>query len=232
MSVSLESLDVSLRIEVSGTLPLRDASIERAWAEACATNPRLFDGEILAVDSIDAPAGVVRARPERFAHVVCARPEQPTTILSVTGVIESTLDGEPCVLLAQRGASTRSYPGMWEFAPAGGLHVPDSPSVLDLQDVLRTLRAELAEEVGIRKPLRNARAAAIVSDRAASSADIVVRATIEGPAPALSIAGEHAWECSQACWVGTDRLAGFLESAPGGVIGPTKAIARFLGWAP
>ena len=121
---------------------------------------------------------------------------------------------------------------MWEFAPAGGLQVPDSPSVLDLQDVLRTLRAELAEEVGIRKPLRDAKAIAVVLDRDASSADIVVRATIEGPAPALSIAGEHAWECAQACWVGTDRLAGFLGSAPGGVIKPTMAIAKFLGWAP
>lgn len=230
MSVSLASLEVPLRIEVSGTLPLRDATIERAWAEACATNPRLFDGKILAADSIDAPAGVIRARPERFAHVVCPRPERATTILSVTGVIESMLDGKPCVLLAQRGASTRSYPGMWEFAPAGGLQVPESPSALDLQAVLRTLRAELAEEVGIQHSLRNARTVAIVSDRAASSADIVVRATIEGPAPTVSITGEHAWECSQACWVEIDRLTEFLGSAPGGVIGPTMAITSFLDW--
>lgn len=231
MSVTLLPLRAPLRIEVSGTLPSRDPRIESEWAEACVSNPRLFDGEILAVDAIDAPTGVVRASPERFAHVVCPPPGRSTTILSVTGVVESTLDGEPCVLLARRGASTRSYPGMWELAPAGGVHVPKLPTTLGLDDILGTLRAELAEEVGVTKPLRNTRAVAFVADGAASSVDIVLRATLDGPAPALFIAAERAWECTQAQWVVLERVAEFLQSAPGGFIEPTLAIARFLGWA-
>lgn len=232
MSVTLLPLRAPLRIKVSGTLPSRDPRIESGWAEACASNPRLFDGEILAVDAIDAPAGVVRASPERFAHVVCPWPGGTTTILSVTGVIESTLDGEPCVLLARRGASTRSYPGMWEFAPAGGLHVPESPATLGLDDIMGTLRAELAEEVGVSGTLLGAQAVALVSDEDASSVDIIVRASLDGPAPGLSIPAEHAWECAQARWIAVDRVAEFLGSAPGGVIEPTFAIARFLGWVP
>ncbi|UYV14124.1 MAG: hypothetical protein NCW75_07485 [Phycisphaera sp.] len=231
MSVSLVPLRAPLRIEVCGSRPALDPRVELEWAKACAGNPRLFDGEILAVDSIDASAGVIHASPDRFAHVVCPRPERPTEILSVTGVIESTRDGEPCVLLARRGTSTRSYPGMWEFAPAGGLHVPESPSVLDLNGVMRTLRAELAEEVGVTSPLQDARVVASVVDRAARSVDIIVRATIGGPAPALSSAGEHAWECAEARWVAVERVPGFLGSAPGGVIEPTLAVARFLDWA-
>jgi|GEM_PF-6854483 len=119
---------------------------------------------------------------------------------------------------------------MWEFAPAGGLHVPASPSVLDLADIMQTLRAELAEEVGINDPPRDPVAIAVVSDQTASSVDIVVRALIDGPAPALSIAGEYSWECSQAKWVHLDQVTGFLGLAPGGVIEPTLAIARFVGW--
>jgi 8-oxo-dGTP pyrophosphatase MutT (NUDIX family) len=228
VSVSLLPLGGPLRIAVSGERPGLDTRIESAWVEACGRNPRLFDGEILAVASVDAAAGVVLATPERFAHVVCPRPGRPTTILSVTGVIESVLDGERCVLLAQRGASTRSYPGMWEFAPAGGLQV--SRSALDLEGVLVTLRAELREEVGVTAALHEARAVALVLDEAASSLDVVVRASVRGPAPALSIAGEHAWECARARWVPLEGVASFLLDAPGGVIEPTWAIARFLGW--
>lgn len=209
-------------------MPARDPRIEDSWSLACARNPRLFDGEILAVDSIDAPAGLIRASRERFAHVVCPRPERSTVILSVTGVIESVLDGERCVLLAQRGALTRSYPGMWEFAPAGGLQA--SAALVHLDGVLVTLRAELGEEVGVRAALHDARAVALVHDEVASSLDVVVRASLAGPAPVLSIAGEHAWECARARWVGVGDVASFLETAPGGVIEPTLAIASFLGW--
>ncbi len=119
---------------------------------------------------------------------------------------------------------------MWEFAPAGGLQVPESPAVLDVQDVLVTLRTELAEEVGVTAALQDARAVALVLDEAASSLDVVVRASIAGPGPVLSITGEHAWECAQARWVIIDGVAAFLASASGGVIEPTLEIARYLGW--
>lgn len=234
MSVTLLPLapGVSLSVVISGQMPARHPRIEHAWATALTGNPRLFDGPILAVKELDAERGIVSASHDRFAHVVCQPPDraQPTTILSVTGVLESMANGRPSVLLAQRGLETRSYPGMWEFAPAGGLHAPNSRDTLHLDDFLHTLREELAEEAGITQPPHDARAIALVADQAATSVDIIVHARLEGAAPAPAVSGDHAWECIQACWVGIEQLDAFLATAPGGVIEPTRAIARFLGW--
>lgn len=234
MSVTLLALPEhrGLRLEIRGGMPTRDPAIEGAWQAACASNPKLFDGPILSVRGIDAGGGVIHAAPDRFSHVVCDRPgrSMATTILSVTGVIESSVGNRPCVLVARRGRATRSYPGMWEFAPAGGLHAPDRQGTLGLDRVLQTLRAELAEEVGVTSSLERARAVALVADAAARSLDIIVRAHISGNAPELRIAGEHAWECWEARWVFVDEVGRFLRSAEGGVIEPTLGIACWLGW--
>ena len=221
-----------LRLEVQGVMPCRDPAIEAAWRKACHDNPRLFDGSILSVQSVDASSNLIRAKPDRFAHVVCDReaPTLPTTILSVTGIIEADDQGRACVLLARRGAATRSYPGMWEFAPAGGLHPTQSPRTLGLAHVLDTLRAELLEEVGVEDQLEHARATAVVADPDAKSMDIIVRAQLSGVAPILRIQGDHAWECSEARWVPIAHVPSFMRAAPGGVIQPTLAMAHYLGW--
>jgi len=223
-----------LRINVRGELPDRHASIQAEWSAACKKNPRLFDGPILAVTAMDSAAGVIDARPERFAHVVCTRPRRaiPTTILSVTGVIEAMHKGSRCVLLARRGAQTRSYPGQWEFAPAGGLHPVEAPAVLTIQHVLDTLAAEFAEEVGIAAKLQHPRPIGLIADASASSVDIVVRASVDAAESEFRIAGDHAWEITEARWVPTEALPSFLASARGGVIEPTITIARRLGWVP
>lgn len=232
MSVRLLPLGGPLRIVTRGSAPALDPRVEACWAAACRENPRLFDGPILGVRAIDAFAGVVSASPDRFAHVVCPRPGMgvPTTILSVTGVIEADVGGTAHVLLARRGAATRSYPGMWEFAPAGGLRVPAVPSVVGLGAVMETLCAELAEEVGVDAPLRGARPVALVVDPAACSVDVIVRASIDGAAPPLRIAGEHAWECAEAKWVAVAEVGSFLGACRGAVIEPALCVARWLGW--
>lgn len=221
-----------LRLEILGAMPDRDPAIQAAWNDAARQNPRLFDGPILAVQTVDPASNTIRATPERFAHVVCSRDwtTLTTTILSVTGIIEANRGGQPCILVARRGPSTRSYPGMWEFAPAGGLHPVANTSVLGLNHVLRTLRAELLEEVGIDVPLQNVQPIAVVADPTARSMDIAVRAQLPGEAPKPRIQGEHAWECSEATWVPISEVARFLLSAPGGAIEPTVALARWLGW--
>ncbi len=223
---------IPLRIDVQGQQPERSSAIADQWSNACIANPRLFDGSILAVRAFDGAGSRIDAYPERFAHVVCPPPSRVmrTTILSVTGVIEAVLNDQRCVLLAKRGSQTRSYPGMWEFAPAGGLHPADNSAVLSLEDVLKTLNAELSEEVGIDRDITNAQSIGVVADVQASSMDIVVRAAIPGSAPKITIHGEHAWECADARWVPIEKLDMFLKSADGGVIGPTWAIARHLGW--
>jgi hypothetical protein len=232
VSATLLPLGGAIRIVVRGAQPARDQRVEGCWAAACEDNPRLFDGPILAVRAIDAGSGVVAASPERFAHVVCPGPgrSMATTILSVTGVIEVSVDGVDHVLLARRGLATRSYPGMWEFAPAGGLHVPASPAVLGLDDVMATLRAELVEEVGVEAPLGGAQAVALVADAEARSLDVIVRARIAGEAPPLRIGGAHAWECAEALWVAISELPAVFDGCQGGVITPTVEVARWLGW--
>ncbi|MFI4916376.1 MAG: hypothetical protein ACIAS6_07720 [Phycisphaerales bacterium JB060] len=232
MSVAFFPLTTDLRLVVGGTRPGRDPSIENLWRAACGKNPRLFDGPVLAVRSIDMAAGVIEATPDRFAHVVCQASDRsvPVTILSVTGVIESTIDERPHVLLARRGLRTRSYPDMWEFAPAGGLHIPERPGVFGLHHVLETLSTELNEEVGVRSPLRGARAIGLVVDAVARSVDVVVRTALEGAAPPLRTSDEHAWECSEAQWIPVDAFDDVIDHLVGGVIEPTRAIARHLGW--
>lgn len=221
-----------LSILVDGAMPDRDPDVEHCWAEACAGNPRLFDGSILAVRAIDAPWATIHARPERFSHVVCNQPRRssPVTILSVTGLVEAIIDGRPSVLVARRGEATRSYPGMWEFAPAGGLALAPSPSTLGLDHVLSTLRAEMREEVGLSEALLAPRTIGVVIDPAAHSVDIVVRARLSNPSPMLRVDEDRRWECAEARWVAVEALGEFLAVAPGGVIEPTRAIGRGLGW--
>lgn len=235
MSVSLIELsaDCPLRIEVSGDVPDRDQGVERCWQSASEANRRLFDGSILALWSVDASSSALFTRRDRFSHIVCRAPrrELGTVILSVTGVIEAVDGGRECVLLARRGDRTRSYPGMWEFAPAGGLGVPETDGFFGLGHVLDTLHAELSEEVGVMQRVEGARAVAVAMDRGARSADIIVRARLDGPAPPLRVPAEHAWECMEACWAPIAGLSGFFDRAEGGVIEPTLAVARWLGWA-
>ena len=234
MSVAFLPLNgnLPLRIGVCGRSPERCPTIGAQWDKACAANPRLFDGAILAVRSIDQTGAAIETALDRFAHVACPPLSRSlrTTILSVTGVIEAENEGDLCVLLARRGPQTRSYPGMWEFAPAGGLHAVDPPALLSINNVLETLHAELREEVGIETTLSDAHAIGMVTDASASSVDIVVRARIDGEAPPLTIDGENVWECADARWVPIEDLDAFFDSAEGGVIEPTLQIARYVRW--
>ncbi len=153
----------------------------------------------------------------------------PVTILSVTGVIIATSDTVPQVLLARRGRQTRSYPGMWEFAPAGGLGEPQSPT-FGIEGVLPTLAAELNEEVGIADPLCDQQTIGLVVDPHARSVDIVIRAEVANGLPSLRTDGAHAWECIDARWVPIQEFEQETAQFDGGVIEPTLAIARHLGW--
>ncbi|MBN4052673.1 hypothetical protein JYU07_00150, partial [Roseiflexus sp. AH-315-K22] len=142
-----------------------DAASDDAWDHLCAQNPRLFDGPILALTRLDLDEGAlwcVRDSYRRLAlRDVC---QDDVTILSVTVVLEASDErGCPHLLLGKRGLRTRSYPGLWELGPAGGLDVPPvGVATLDHTDLLAQANAELREEVGIREPIRTARAIALV----------------------------------------------------------------------
>jgi len=213
-------------VRVAGRRPLRDPRIEGAWRAALAANDRLFDGPILAVGAIDPAAGVIHARPERFSHLVCPPPDGGASILSVTGVVLC----EGRVLLGRRGGATRSYPGLWELGPSGGLAPPGSPRTLGMADVLACLRAELAEEVGLTAMPSEPRTVAVVADAKARSVDLVVRVELPGPPPPLRAPAAHAWEYERACWMAVGEAAALMSERPAEVIAPTLAIARWLGW--
>lgn len=119
---------------------------------------------------------------------------------------------------------------MWEFAPAGGLHAVEGPAVLGMPQVLWALRAELEEEVGIGTPLLEARVVGLVADAAACSVDVIVRARLANGTPMPARRGEHDWEYSSVRWVPVEGFRAFVASAPGGVIEPTRVVARWLGW--
>ncbi|MEO1008865.1 MAG: NUDIX hydrolase [Planctomycetota bacterium] len=217
-------------VVVAGPRPARDPGIAERWRAATEANPRLFDGPILAITAIDAASATLHARLDRFAHLVCPRAAVvPVSILSITGIIEAQAGRRPVVLAGRRGRSTRSYPGMWEFGPSGGLEAADDARVLGQPDLLRTLRRELHEEVGIAHPLRDARVVGIVPDPGARSVDVLVRARLEGDPPPLRPPREHAWEYDEARWIPIADLPAFLDHEP--VIGPMIATARWLGWA-
>src|SRR5690606_18540542 len=136
----------------------------------------------------------LRCRRSRYHEVLLRRPGDQGLLLSVTALL--TCAGR--VLLGQRGARLRSYPGMWEIGPAGGLdpaggqtsdgadvspspkaagrsagQVPDA-SELGLAEIHAALRTEVREEVGLDLDPRSARFIGACADEAAHSLDLVM----------------------------------------------------------
>lgn len=119
---------------------------------------------------------------------------------------------------------------MWEFAPAGGLHSVEGPAVLGMPQVLRALGSELEEEVGMGSLLLWARVVGLLVDASACSVDVIVRARLANGTPVPAVRGEHDWEYSSVRWVPVEGFRAFVGSAVGGVIEPTRVVARWLGW--
>lgn len=117
---------------------------------------------------VDGSIGLSLAiRPARYRQLATQRqPEliglpglRRVRLLGVKGfIIARDHAGRPHVLFARRHPDTRVYPGLWEIAPGGGVnpHEPheldpcsDGSLVPDETDLLRTLREELDEELGL-----------------------------------------------------------------------------------
>ncbi len=202
-----------------------DAAQRERWEALCAENPALFDGPIYSVTHVDAGAGEIRCRRSRYHEVLLRRPGDPVRLLSVTGLL---LDGaRERVLLGQRGARLRSYPGMWEIGPAGGIEPRDGQRELGLEEIRGALAAEIAEEIGLPVDVGSARAIGICSDDAARSLDIIMRVQLpSGPAPEPRH-GEG-WEYDDAAWVAIDDLPAFTRAHD--VIEPSLAAMTGMGW--
>lgn len=225
------------------------------WAEATGANPRLFNGPILRFQAFDPASRTIEASRDTYQRYAMQpaerRPGPPPAPprrfavasdliyhLAVTGVITSEdARGREHVLLGRRGPATFVYPGLWELAPGGGLESADVWAQL-LQEMeeelslpgLRSCEGEFLRPVGPTDLL------GLSIDPNTPSVDVVVRVRLtrglgsiatEGGA---SGSGEHAWEYGSVRWVAIDALADLARGEAGGIIPPSLAIWRGLGW--
>jgi hypothetical protein len=224
-----------VRVEVGRAqhTPNTDA-VQREWDRLCSANPRLFDGQLLAVVSIDAERNVIAARPDRFARLaVQPRVATGVRILSVTGVLTARdRSGREHVLLGRRGKGTRVYDAMWELGPSGGLSLPP-PGVTSLDEsaILSHLADELSEEIGLHwdeSRDRAARGVGITRDHIASSDDVVFVLDV-GSLEESHVAPAN-WEYAETLWLPTDSVEVWDARYEREIIPPTRALFRALGW--
>ncbi|MFT5424186.1 MAG: 8-oxo-dGTP pyrophosphatase MutT (NUDIX family) [Phycisphaerales bacterium] len=221
-----------------------EQEFERRWAGLCAANPRLFNGPILAYNAFDASTSTVRAHTSDYKHLAVQRDFDSrlpggTTILSVTGILTATAQGNTrCVCVAQRSHSTRVYGGLWELAPSGGIDVPggiDSPGEIDTprdssllafdgELAATALKTELKEELGLEPYTCDwsaARILGLVLDERSGSLDIMFHVEHRPPRSAQPIpiglwpaSGGSSWEYEAVRWVPLIELADFVRTSP------------------
>ncbi|MCE7975209.1 MAG: hypothetical protein DYG92_12940 [Leptolyngbya sp. PLA1] len=207
-----------------------ETPIGREWAAQRERNPRLFNGAVLSVVSLDPPLGHIACRRETYQRLV-VQPRVPTGVrmLAVTGVLLATDGlGVEHVLVGRRAPAVRIYGGQWEFGPSGGVSAPPV-SVLQLSesDLAAHLADEVEEEIGLR--VSGGTPVAVVRDRTACSDDVCLLLRLGSLETAR--ASPANWEYTEVAWVPVRRVGDWIARAPGGVIGATRALAAHLGWA-
>lgn len=206
--------------------PEQAAAIDRAWAGLLATNPRYFNGPILAFESYDPATGIATARREEYrAHAVKRSVDLGLAFFGITGIICVAGAGAPRVLLTQRSETVHDFPGQWEFGPCGGID-PPAPDLAHLTpDALASeLAREAREELGIDLAHASLHHLALVHDTPdIGSTDLVVLARLDTEP---RTAGN--WEVTGAQWTTLPDLVAWCERSPDEVIPTTRAVAAWL----
>ena len=204
--------------------------IDAAWTELCAANPRLHDGQILAVDSFDNPTGTFVVSPARYRYLAAQRytlqagplagvtvPDLGIRLLGVKAMITAMgSDGQEHVLILRRSSGVRVYGDMWEIGPGGGVELPhapnthsdtaSNPAALTWHDLLASLAREAREELGVELDLQcdGPLLHGVYADHIAASHDVVLsyrwKATVDPKAGWCHI-GQRDWEYSDAAWL-------------------------------
>ncbi len=213
--------------------PALTAAESARWNAMCALNPRLYNGPILAVVTVDPELAELTCRREGYARLV-VQPQVKTNvrILAVTAVLLARDNtGRRHVLLGRRGTETSFYGGMWELGPSGGIAPPPAAihTITDA-DIRRQLAEELEEELDIVADLAAARIVALARDDLAMSLDVTVEVDLgplEGVLDGLAPAN---WEYSEVYWLPLDTARIFDDANASEIIPPTRALFRTLGW--
>jgi len=216
------------RAEGEGAEP----ALAEAWAAARRANPRLHDGDMLAVESID--GGLIRCRRAGYAELAVQGEgrvgdggggvtglERGVWQLSVTGMVVGARGWRgQAVLLGRRSRSTRLYGGLWELGPSGG--VWSERSRLAAGDLLASLNQEMLEETTIPPSRTVARPIGFSIDPVGRSVDVVFRVGLMPMRLPRAAAG---WEYDAVRWVPLRGAAGACRL---GVIGPTGVLLGLL----
>ncbi len=225
----------SVRVLIgAGALPEPDELTAREWAARAKRNPRLFDGAILAVESIGFSSSngdvTIEARHDRYQRLAV----QPTVdngvrLLAARGVVSaSDVRGVERVFVGQRDARTHVYGGMWELGPSGGIQPPGAGvRELSFADVVALYGLELREEAGLEIAGSRCEPLAICDDVAARGVDVVIGVSLADLLGSIE-GSPRDWEYSAVRWVAVEEFAGFAKSVD--LSPPSVAIAGMLGW--
>lgn len=223
------SVRVTIRREPTPAEAGAETPIGREWAGQREANPRLFNGPVLSVVSLDPPLGHIACRRETYQRLV-VQPRVATGVrmLAVTGVLLATGgDGTEHVLFGRRAPGVRIYGGQWELGPSGGVAAPPAAvEELTERDLAEQLADEVEEEIGLR--VSGGAPVAVVRDRVACSDDVCLLLHV-GPLEAARAAPAN-WEYTEVAWVPRAEVAAWMTAAPGGVIGASRALVAYLGW--
>lgn len=218
--------------------PATLTEIDETWSRMKSAMPRLYDGPILAVSSIDTATAGITARRSSYKPLAVqgAGDQGPRTgvqQLSVTGIVAARdASGRWHLLLARRSHATRIYGGMWELGPSGGIDPPaHDVQELTAPDCARQLAREAGEELaGLEADWLAAIPVAITRDFIAHSDDVCMLVRLPGPINAgASPVRPGGWEYTEARWLPIDHAAGFARRRSGVIIPPTRLL---LDWLP
>lgn len=207
--------------------PVRDHSLSHQmmarWQAMRATNPRLFDGPLLALRHLDRSSGTLAVQRDSYMpYAVQPEVDTATISLGVTAILAHGTGSSAAYLFGQRASTTHMYPDQWELGPSGAI-VPPQGKTLTLDHLLGQLSGELSEEIGLALSLTqsNTTPVCMALDPTARSIDLVMLIALN-QRPEL----RTNWEYRSAEWVSVSQFPAW--SAPRRVIPPTVTIMQWL----
>lgn len=204
------------------------------WERLRGEMPRLYNGPVLAVVSLEGDDEVceIVVRRDTFQRlIVQPRVRTGVRILAVTGVLTArSADGREHVFLGRRSPQTRIYGDQWELGPSGGVSAPPGSTFINAADLAGHLDDEISEETGLHSAGRGV-PFAILRDHVARSDDVALRVDLGSLEPILGASRPANWEYTQTQWIPVEQVRAFDREHAAGIIAPTRALFRLLGWA-